>query len=121
MEEYIWSIQKAYQTEEQEQEAIRAASKAGVPSDEMRSLSSQVDRLTLACQAMWELVRERTELTEEDLAQKIEEIDARDGEVDGKMGARIVPCPSCGRNSNSRRSSCVWCGEPIEREHAFEG
>lgn len=121
MEEYIWSIQRDYRLKSSEREAARAASKAGMASDEVRRLSSQVDRLTLACQAMWELVRDRTDLSEDDLAQKIEEIDSRDGAVDGKLGARIVPCPSCGRNSNSRRSSCVWCGEPIDREHAFEG
>ena len=88
---------------------------------ELITLRGQVDRLTLACQAMWELIRESGSFSESELQEKITEVDLRDGAADGRLGSTVLKCPSCGRNSNSRRDSCIWCGGPIEREHIFEG
>jgi len=118
MEEYIWNIQQAYQQEEAKSEA---PSHTQERSGDLGQLVSQVNRLTLACQAMWEMVRDKTDFTEKDLAEKIQEIDLRDGVADGKLGPIAIECPRCGRNSNSKRDTCIWCGEDIERLHAFEG
>ena len=93
---------------------------AGI-SGEIRALKSQVDRLTIATQAMWELLRDAGYGDEEALAAKISEVDLRDGVADGKLGSTVIKCGSCGRNTNTRRASCVWCGEETEREHIFEG
>ncbi len=88
---------------------------------EILRLRAQVGRLTLACQSMWELLRDRTELDDDILARKIAEVDIRDGSPDGRLGATVIKCPGCGRNTNSRRSVCVWCGVPVDRKHIFEG
>lgn len=84
------------------------------------SIKDKTDRLALACQSLWELIRENTDLTEEDLQQKILEVDGRDGRLDGKMGLQTLECPSCARKTNSKRVTCVFCGEPIERPNQFE-
>jgi hypothetical protein len=116
----IWEVYQQTKIAGAEQTAEKALSKADRYAADIADVRRQVDRLTLACQAMWELIRDRTGLTEEDIEAKILEIDARDGNVDGKISTKSVSCTSCGRPTNSRRGSCVMCGAPIKREHQFE-
>lgn len=101
--------------------AESAESKVDRCAKELDNLQRHVDRLTLACQALWELIRGCSDLTEEDLEKKILEIDGRDGVVDGKIGVQVVDCPSCGRKTSSKRGSCIMCGAPLKRPYAFGG
>lgn len=103
-----------------ESAAERADSKARRAEQELDQLRRHVERMSLASQAMWEPIRERTRLSEEDLEAKMLEVDGRDGVVDGKISVRVQVCGSCGRNTNSRRDTCIMCGAPIERAHKFE-
>jgi len=101
--------------------ADKAERKAERAANQLGNVHRHVERLSLACQALWELLRDRTDLTEEDLEAKILEVDLRDGRADGKMGTRPLDCPSCGRKTNSTRSICMMCGAPLKRPHQFEG
>lgn len=87
---------------------------------EARVLADRLERLQLACQAMWELIRDRTQLTEQDLENKILEIDVRDGKIDGQISTQALECHACGRPTNSKRATCVICGAPLNRQHKFE-
>jgi hypothetical protein len=80
---------------------------------ELEALTRKVDGLTLACQALWELLRDTTGLPDKTVFEKMQEIDLRDGTLDGKMGARPVTCAHCGRTTNDHRKSCLYCGEPL--------
>jgi hypothetical protein len=77
-------------------------------------LENKIDNLALACQSLWEIIRESTELSEEDLAAKMEEVDLRDGNIDGKITPVAKPCSSCGRKTSRRRMRCVYCGKPTD-------
>lgn len=77
---------------------------------EVRRLGERNDRLALVCQALWELLREHTELSDADLVRRIREIDVRDGVADGRMTPVPVECPACHRQSTSRREECLYCG-----------
>jgi len=101
-------------------EASSAKAKSERVESEMRSLRRQLDRVTLACQAMWELVRENSDITEQMLADRINEVDMRDGVADGKMGHQVLDCPSCGRKTSSKRGFCVMCGSPVAGDHIVE-
>src|SRR3954452_18588747 len=91
------------------------------PSHEaVEHLERRVNRLSLLCQSMWELLRERAEFTDDQLAAKVLEVDLRDGTNDGRMATQITNCPSCGRKTNSKRSSCVICGAELPKAHSFE-
>jgi hypothetical protein len=87
---------------------------------EVRRLEARIDGLALRCQALWELVRERTSLSDADIRAKVSEIDARDGRVDGRITGTPGVCSKCGRPTHSRQSACMYCGTPIERSHVFE-
>ncbi len=82
---------------------------------EVRELAHRFDRLQLAFNALWELIRENTKLKPEDLEAKIQEIDARDGKADGKIGDTPLRCPVCQRVSSSKHWKCLYCGQEFER------
>ena len=69
---------------------------------------------------MWELLREKTDLTEEQLRDKILEVDLRDGATDNKMAPAMMECPHCKARITSRRTNCVMCGLEVPRRHQFE-
>lgn len=69
----------------------------------------RIDRLVLACQALCELLRERDGLTSAEIQAKINEIDLRDGVLDGKMKPQVVKCSGCGRPVSSSRPKCIFC------------
>ena len=98
----------------------KMSAKADRAANEARELADRLERLQLGCQAMWELIRDRTDLSEADLEAKILEIDARDGRVDGKMTTQSLTCHACGRPTNSKRERCVMCGAPLRRQRKFE-
>jgi len=78
-------------------------------------LSEQLDKLTLVCAAMWELLREKNGLTEDDLAARVAIIDARDGVADGKITHTVQKCAQCGRPVAATHRKCLYCGaqQPI--------
>jgi hypothetical protein len=87
---------------------------------EISRLEAKIDGLSLISQALWELARERMQLTEEDILAKVKEIDARDGRVDGRIGGLPGECAQCRRPTHSRQTACMYCGTPISRAHVFE-
>ena len=98
----------------------RAEAKAASVEDQVRIMQGNIDRLSLLCQAMWEIVSETTNLTEKDIEEKVMEIDLRDGKLDGKMGRIERHCPQCNRNLHRRHDKCLYCGHEVGRGHAFE-
>ena len=94
----IWEVYQQTKIAGAERTAERAMSKADRYAADIADVRRLVDRLTLACQAMWELLRDRSDLTEEDIEAKILEIDARDGRVDGKIATsrEIIARVHCG-------------------------
>jgi len=116
----LWEGYQQSQIADAQGQAGRAMAKAERQAEDLRETRQQVQRLSLACQAMWELLRERTSLSEADLDSKILEIDARDGKIDGRISTQALTCHACGRPTNSKREFCVMCGAPLRRQHKFE-
>ena len=51
-----------------------------------------LEELTLACRAMWELHRDHLGFTDDYIKAKILEGDNRGGVVDGRIGSEVVDC-----------------------------
>lgn len=83
-------------------------------------IQNQIESLALTSQAMWELLRDNTKLTEKDIERKIGEIDLRDGRGDGKIGNSILKCENCNRNVSSTRRHCLFCGHQQTKDHVFD-
>lgn len=83
---------------------------------EVEFLSARVDALELACAGLWQLLKLKTGLTDEELIREIHEVDARDGEADGKLKRRAKECLNCGRKLLTKKQDvCLWCGARIVR------
>jgi hypothetical protein len=87
---------------------------------DIKDLQRRCDALTIACQALWEVVRQQTGMKDSALLERMAEIDSRDGKVDGKISATLLPCSRCGRKSNARRKDCLYCGAMLPVTHVFE-
>jgi hypothetical protein len=88
---------------------------------EVRQLRRQVDRLTLASLAMAEILRDQLGVSSELIEGKIQEIDLRDGKLDGEFHPPTRPCGDCGRFSSPKRATCLYCGAPLPKDHLLPG
>ena len=80
------------------------------------NIRKDTERLYLIVQALWELLREKTDLSDEDLQKKVREIDLRDGREDGQDKTQTRPsvCKNCGRVLEMGTAVCLWCGTPVD-------
>lgn len=101
-------------------DAIEAKQQASQYADRVHALEAQMAHVSLACQAMWEILRERTGISEADLLAKMKEVDMRDGTQDGRMSPVIIKCPACGKPANSKTTRCMYCGAAIPKQHVFQ-
>ena len=91
-------------------EAVGEARRARTTAE---GLDARLDRMTLAFEAMWTLVRERLNITDEEFAARMNDLDLSDGKLDGKARKGAVSCPKCGRTISRRLPKCIYCGQPI--------
>ena len=76
----------------------------------VQQLSDRIDRLVLVNMALWSLVEEKLGLTEQDLMDRVQQIDLADGQEDGKASKPPAKCPECGRIMSPRHKRCMYCG-----------
>ena len=95
------------------QHARDVARESAMSSDKTRK---NTERLYLVVQAMWELLKDKAGLTDADLDAKVQEIDMRDGRLDGQDSTQTDPltCRQCGRTILSGQAQCSWCGAQAE-------
>lgn len=95
-------------------QASRAASRADRAERTVKMLEENLAKTLLICEALWELLSQRTGLTVQELHDKLYEIDMRDGTLDGKNQRKPVACPGCGRIVGPRHSVCLYCQQVID-------
>jgi len=87
---------------------------------QVHEYEERLDRLALVCMALWSLLKEQTNLTEEDLLERVRQIDLTDGKEDGKAKRQIAKCPQCGRTMSPRHGRCLYCGARDLDHSAFD-
>jgi hypothetical protein len=83
-------------------------------------LEEQLDKLTLVCAAMWDLLKEKQGFSDADLSNRVAVVDARDGTADGKLTHAVHPCPECGRPMAPKYKKCLYCGAEQPSAGIFE-
>ena len=116
----FWELYRQSTINEAQATAGRASIQAQEVKLNVRQLEDKVDSLALTCQALWELLSERSSVDDDQLMEKMREIDLRDGTADGKMGRDSTRCKKCNRMLNRRRARCMYCGEFVESPHVFQ-
>ena len=88
---------------------------------EVKDVQRKIDKLELINLSIWTMLKEKLDLTEEDLLQKVQEIDLMDGAEDEKITkVKVRSCPNCKRKSNTRHLKCLYCGYDFEDDSAFD-
>ena len=78
-------------------------------------LERKVGRLELANRVLWEMLRDGLKLTEQQMEERMQSIDLRDGVEDGKVSVVPMRCPTCKRVSSSKHWKCLYCGLEFEQ------
>ncbi len=88
--------------------------------NEVSHLADRLDRLVLVNMAMWSLLQEKTGLTEQDLMDRVQQVDLADGQLDGKARKPLAKCPDCDRVMSPRHKRCLYCGADRLDYSAFD-
>lgn len=112
----LWDLLQQSQIHDAQSSASNATHRADQARRDAERSQSQLEALALSCAAMWELLSEKLGVSEQDLLAKIEEIDLRDGKLDGKIGGSTHNCPSCNKSNNLKRARCLYCGTMLQRK-----
>lgn len=128
--EIFWEMNQNSRIDTASSAASQAKNAARDVTFKSADLERSIDRLVLINRALWEFMQERLQLTEQDLINKVNEIDLRDGKLDGKYDrrhdvaapeGRVRTCGQCGRVLNIRHARCLYCGAAIATGDAFDG
>lgn len=118
---YIWDLMQFSGIREAQRAADGARDKADGAVSSNISLEARFERLALVCQAMWELLRETTNVSEEQLLAKMREVDLSDGTLDGRRSLTVNKCSSCHRVMSPRHTKCIYCGAARLISAPFDG
>ncbi len=97
-------------------EAAGARSAARDAGTRVAELEARLDRMALACQAMWTLLSEKLQVSEEELLNRVNDLDLSDGKLDGKVRRSAGECGKCGRKVARRFPRCIYCGTVMQQD-----
>ncbi len=86
------------------------------PEHEIEYLKTQVERLYMITEALWEFAKDKHGFDDKDLFRKVMEIDGRDGRIDGKVRHKPVPCPECNHTLPRNKAFCLYCGTYVAKQ-----
>jgi len=110
MLELFWELNQQRIIGKATSQAAAASKRAVNLKAEVRELRRLVNKLMLVTQALWEIIAETNHLDEKLLIKKVNEVDLRDGKLDGKLKRVVKKCASCGRTLHRQHSKCLYCG-----------
>ena len=82
----------------------------------VEQLEARLDWTLMVCEAMWSLLKEHLQLSDERLIDRITELDMADGKLDGKKSRPPATCGTCNRTVSQRFPRCIYCGTVIDRD-----
>lgn len=120
MHDFIWNLHQEQRIAETEIGASRAQDEVGRCRERIQELEFALDRMALASQALWELLRSRLGFTEAELIARIRDVDLRDGVKDQRITPHPILCTNCGQTVNTKASRCIYCGAAVVKPSVFQ-
>ena len=100
---------------EAKRQVRKAETEAANLCNRVKILENNVAKALLINEALWELIRGKLRLTDDELNDKLYAIDMRDGTLDGKnQRSRAMKCPQCNRMVSYRHAACLYCGHIMD-------
>ncbi len=109
---------RAHVAQSEAETASRAAADAR---SQAAAIQLDVEKLFMITEALWNILKEQHGYTDENLVQMVQDIDLRDGQLDGRVARQPnPPCSQCGRTLLGKHPVCLYCGAvavraPFER------
>ena len=100
--------------------AIDAESAARRSKGAAEDLAERLDRLALVTEALWSLLKTRSDVTDAELLEHVRAVDLSDGVLDGKVRRDVQTCPGCERVLSKRHARCLYCGVEVAKQ-PFDG
>ena len=108
------SVQQTMAARDAQRESASAQNLARQVQYQARILEANLAKALMINEALWEIIRDKLKLGEDDLNNKLYEIDMRDGLLDGKNQRRVSECPNCHRCVSPRHPACIYCGQIMD-------
>ena len=83
--------------------------------DRVAELEERVDKMALLNLALWTLLKEKLNATDEELTLRVQQLDLMDGKLDGRIKGTPVDCPDCQRTLHQKHRKCLYCGFTLEQ------
>lgn len=117
----LWDLQQQRRLDELETKVSSEAVGRRAQRDELveERLGRRIDALVLVNMALWSLMSEKLGCTDQELQDRVRDIDLRDGNLDGKVTTPPRACGGCGRTISARHSRCIYCGKDEAGGDAF--
>jgi len=111
MLELFWELNQNRRIGEVQTDPRNTESKTRDLSREVESLRQSIEKLALVNAAMWSLLQEKSGLKDEQLLNRMQEIDLADGVADGRISqAKAMQCVKCQRPMSRTHERCMYCG-----------
>jgi hypothetical protein len=111
MFELFWELHQQRRIGEAQSAAQNSETKARDVENEVERLRQSIEKLSLVNAAMWSLLQEKTGVKNEQLIDRMQQIDLMDGAADGRISqTRPAACPSCKRPMSRTHERCMYCG-----------
>lgn len=80
----------------------------------LRNLEIRANKLEIISEALWRLLKQKTDLTDEELLEEVCAVDLEDGRFDGKKTkVSYTECSKCGRKNSKNHTKCLYCGDVL--------
>src|SRR5262249_16820568 len=116
---FLTSLPSAAESSLVNSRATDARAEAKSAQAEVVDLRRQVDRLQMICEAMWTVVKRGVGSDDDELLGVIEQIDLRDGRLDGRSRSMASACAECGKVVSVRTGICLYCGKVQSQKAIF--
>lgn len=125
MFEFLWNLHQSRRIGDLERQIAERRHDPAAKADELTEFSvvlqDRIDKLLLINMAMWSILEEKLGITEADLAQRVQDIDLRDGTLDGRPPQAAAVCKACNRPISRRHQRCLYCGGQTGAGSPFAG
>lgn len=117
----LWDLLQNRQIRRNQSDIARTRYQAGNARTDVEALERDHERLKLLTLSLWALLKKRTGLTDDDLAQMIEQVDLSDGKRDGRVDSpsTMQACPACNHQVPGSAVTCPYCGQQQQRSELY--